>query len=151
MLSATPNPCPLLLQTALHLAAILGAASTVEKLYAAGAGLHVAERGGHTALHLACRVGAHTCARVLLQPCPQRPRATPSTYLAQGPDRAPDTDSTSVALYPEPDPKKEEDENEEGWKLQLEAENHEGEGPQALERAWAPRQGGSTWLRAQLS
>ncbi|XP_011828800.1 PREDICTED: NF-kappa-B inhibitor beta [Mandrillus leucophaeus] len=44
-------------QTALHLAAILGEASTVEKLYAAGAGLCVAERRGHTALHLACRVG----------------------------------------------------------------------------------------------
>lgn len=107
----------------------------MEKLYAAGAGLHVAERGGHTALHLACRVGAHACARVLLQPRPRRPRATPSTYLTQGPDHAPDTDHTSVALYPEPDLEKEEDENEEDWKLQLEAENHEGEGPQALERA----------------
>lgn len=103
----------------------------MEKLYAAGAGLHVAERGGHTALHLACRVGAHTCARVLLQSRPQRPRGAPNTYLAQGPDHAPDTDHTPVALYPESDLGKEEDENEEDWKLQLEAENYEGEGPQA--------------------
>lgn len=78
-------------QTALHLAAILGEASTVEKLYTAGSGLHVAERGGHTALHLACRVGAHSCARILLQPCPQSPRGA-STYLAQGPGHASDTD-----------------------------------------------------------
>lgn len=151
ILSATLNRCPLFLQTALHLAAILGEASTVEKLYAAGAGLLVAERGGHTALHLACRVGEHTCARVLLQPRPQRPRGAPNTYLAQGPDRAPDTDHTSVALYPEPDLEKEEDEHEEDWKLQLEAENYEGEGPQALRRAWASQQGESTWLCAQFS
>ncbi|KAB0391228.1 hypothetical protein E2I00_008850, partial [Balaenoptera physalus] len=98
-------------QTALHLAAILEEASTVEKLYAAGASLLVAERGGHTALHLACRVGAHACARVLLQPRPQCPRGAPNTYLAQGSDHNPDTDHTSVALYPEPDLGKEEDES----------------------------------------
>lgn len=141
ILSASPNPCLLFLQTALHLAAILGEASTLEKLYAAGAGLLVAERGGHTALHLACRVGAHTCARVLLQRRPQRARGAPNTYLTQGPDRAPDTDHTSVAMYPEPDLEKEEDENEEDWKLQLEAENYEGEGPQALRRVRAPGSG----------
>ena len=56
-----PHPCLLLLQTALHLAAILEEASAVEKLYAAGSSVLVAERGGHTALHLACRVGAHAC------------------------------------------------------------------------------------------
>uniref|UniRef100_A0A8C4MXL8 NFKB inhibitor beta n=1 Tax=Equus asinus TaxID=9793 RepID=A0A8C4MXL8_EQUAS len=116
-------------QTALHLAAILEEASTVEKLYAAGAGLRVAERGGHTALHLACRVGAHACARVLLQPRPRRPRGAPSTYLAQDPDHTPNTDHTPVALYPDPDLEKEEDESEEDWKLQLEAENYEGHTP----------------------
>lgn len=110
----------------------------MEKLYAAGAGLHVAERGGHTALHLACRMGAHTCARVLLQSRPQRPRGAPNTYLAQGPDHVPDTDHTPVALYPESDLGKEEDENEDDWKLQLEAENYEGEGPQARRPAWLP-------------
>nr|KAF6407569.1 NFKB inhibitor beta [Molossus molossus] len=112
-------------QTALHLAAILGEASTVEKLYTAGSGLHVAERGGHTALHLACRVGAHACARVLLQPRPRRLRGAPHTYLAQGPDHTPDTDHTAVSLYREPDLEKEEDQREEDWKLQLEAENYE--------------------------
>ncbi|KAM7059103.1 NF-kappa-B inhibitor beta [Molossus nigricans] len=116
-------------QTALHLAAILGEASTVEKLYTAGSGLHVAERGGHTALHLACRVGAHACARVLLQPRPRRLRGPPHTYLAQGPDHTPDTDHTAVSLYREPDLEKEEDQREEDWKLQLEAENYEGHTP----------------------
>ncbi|XP_066205419.1 NF-kappa-B inhibitor beta [Saccopteryx leptura] len=114
-------------QTALHLAAILGEASTVEKLYTAGSGLYIAERGGHTALHLACRVGAHSCARVLLQPRPQGPRGA-NTYLTQGPDHAPDTCHTPVALSPEPDLEKEEDESE-NWKLQLEAENYEGHTP----------------------
>uniref|UniRef100_A0A452UZ44 NFKB inhibitor beta n=1 Tax=Ursus maritimus TaxID=29073 RepID=A0A452UZ44_URSMA len=116
-------------QTALHLAAILGEASTVEKLYAAGAGLHVAERGGHTALHLACRTRAHACARVLLQPRPRCARGAPNTYLAQGPDRTSDADHSSVALYPEPDSEKEDEESEEDWKLQLEAENYEGHTP----------------------
>ncbi|XP_011807915.1 PREDICTED: NF-kappa-B inhibitor beta [Colobus angolensis palliatus] len=112
-------------QTALHLAAILGEASTVEKLYAAGAGLCVAERRGHTALHLACRVGAHACARALLQPRPRRPREAPDTSLAQGPDHTPDANHTPVALYPDSDLEKEEEESEEDWKLQLEAENYE--------------------------
>ncbi|XP_004595230.2 NF-kappa-B inhibitor beta [Ochotona princeps] len=115
-------------QTALHLAAILGEASIVEKLYAAGAGVHVAERGGHTALHLACRVGAHACACVLLQPRPQRP----SDYLTQSPEHpehALHTNHTSVASTPEPDLEKEEGESEEDWKLQLEAENYEGHTP----------------------
>ncbi|XP_017362032.2 NF-kappa-B inhibitor beta isoform X1 [Cebus imitator] len=116
-------------QTALHLAAILGEASTVEKLYAAGAGLCVAERGGHTALHLACRVGAHACARALLQPRPRRPREAPDTYLPQGPDHNPDINHTPVALYPDSDLEKEEEESEEDWKLQLEAENYEGHTP----------------------
>ncbi|KAK2115821.1 hypothetical protein P7K49_006447 [Saguinus oedipus] len=101
-------------QTALHLAAILGEASTVEKLYAAGAGLCVAERGGHTALHLACH------------PRPRRPREAPDTYLAHGPDHNPDTNHTPVTLYPDSDLEKEEEESEEEWKLQLEAENYEG-------------------------
>ncbi|XP_006068750.4 NF-kappa-B inhibitor beta [Bubalus bubalis] len=116
-------------QTALHLAAILEEASAVEKLYAAGSSVLVAERGGHTALHLACRVGAHACARVLLQPRPQRPRGAPKTYLAQGSDHTPDTDHTPIALYSEPDVEKEEDESEEDWKLQLEAEDYEGHTP----------------------
>ncbi|XP_025223760.1 NF-kappa-B inhibitor beta isoform X1 [Theropithecus gelada] len=116
-------------QTALHLAAILGEASTVEKLYAAGAGLCVAERRGHTALHLACRVGAHACARALLQPRPRRPREAPDISLAQGPDHTPDTNHTPVALYPDSDLEKEEEESEEDWKLQLEAENYEGHTP----------------------
>ncbi|XP_074075113.1 NF-kappa-B inhibitor beta [Macrotis lagotis] len=55
-------------QTALHIAAILGETAITQKLRAAGAGLCVAERGGHTPLHLACRAGAHACARALLWP-----------------------------------------------------------------------------------
>ena len=106
----------------------------MEKLYTAGSGLHVAERGGHTALHLACRVGARACARVLLQPRPQRHREAPNTYLTQGLHHTPDTNHTPVASYPEPDLEKEEDKNED-WKLQLEAENYHGEGPQSLSRA----------------
>ncbi|XP_030331018.1 NF-kappa-B inhibitor beta isoform X2 [Strigops habroptila] len=53
-------------QTALHLAVILGLESFVRKLRAAGAGLRAQERGGHTALHLACREGHPACARLLL-------------------------------------------------------------------------------------
>ncbi|XP_008072578.1 NF-kappa-B inhibitor beta isoform X2 [Carlito syrichta] len=116
-------------QTALHLAAILGEASTVEKLYAAGAGLCMAERGGHTALHLACRVGAHACARVLLRPRPRCPREAPDTCFAQGSNHTPDTNHTPVASYPEPALEKEEEETREDWKLQLEAENYEGHTP----------------------
>ncbi|XP_003420876.1 NF-kappa-B inhibitor beta [Loxodonta africana] len=116
-------------QTALHLASILGEASTVEKLYIAGAGLCVAERGGHTALHLACRVGAHACARVLLQPRPRRPRGALDTCHAQDPDHTPDTECASVALYSDPGLEKEDEENEDDWKLQLEAENYEGHTP----------------------
>ncbi|XP_062494369.1 NF-kappa-B inhibitor beta [Pezoporus occidentalis] len=59
-------------QTALHLAVILGLESFVRKLRAAGAGLGTQERGGHTALHLACREGHPACARLLLSghhPC----------------------------------------------------------------------------------
>ncbi|ERE49990.1 NF-kappa-B inhibitor beta-like protein, partial [Cricetulus griseus] len=88
-------------QTALHLAAILGEASTVEKLYAAGAGVLVAERGGHTALHLACR----------------------------SQDNTTDTGPTPVAVNPQPNPEIEEDPSDEDWKLQLEAENYEGHTP----------------------
>ncbi|XP_029781637.1 NF-kappa-B inhibitor beta [Suricata suricatta] len=116
-------------QTALHLAAILGEASTVEKLYAAGASLHVAERGGHTALHLACRMRAHACARVLLQPRPRCARGVPNTYLTQDSGRTSDTDRLPVALSSDPDPEKEDDESEEDWKVQLEAENYEGHTP----------------------
>ena len=61
-----PHPCLLLLQTALHLAAILEEASAVEKLYAAGSSVLVAERGGHTALHLACRKGNVVLAQLLI-------------------------------------------------------------------------------------
>ncbi|KAI6049043.1 NF-kappa-B inhibitor beta [Marmota monax] len=117
-------------QTALHLAAILGEASTVEKLYAAGARLLVAERAGHTALHLACRMRAHGCARALLQPRPQLPREAPDTYLAESPDHTSNPSHTPVALCSETDlEKEEEEESEEDWKLQLEAENYEGHTP----------------------
>ncbi|XP_021556720.1 NF-kappa-B inhibitor beta isoform X3 [Neomonachus schauinslandi] len=116
-------------QTALHLAAILGEASAVEKLYAAGASLHVAERGGHTALHLACRMRAHACAHALLQPRPRCARGAPNTYLAQGPARTSQAGHLPVALDPEPNSEKEDEESEEDWKLQLEAENYEGHTP----------------------
>ncbi|XP_013919917.1 PREDICTED: NF-kappa-B inhibitor beta [Thamnophis sirtalis] len=55
-------------QTALHIAVILGASSFVGKLVSAGAGLGVQEKGGHTALHLACREGWRDCAEQLLAP-----------------------------------------------------------------------------------
>ncbi|XP_059132643.1 NF-kappa-B inhibitor beta isoform X2 [Peromyscus eremicus] len=116
-------------QTALHLAAILGEASTVEKLYAAGAGVLVAERGGHTALHLACRVRAHTCACVLLQARPRCPRDASDIYLTQSQDQTPDTSHTPVAVNPQPNPENEEEPSDEDWKLQLEAENYEGHTP----------------------
>lgn len=116
-------------QTALHLAAILGEASTVEKLYAAGAGALVAERGGHTALHLACRVRAHACASVLLQPRPRGPRDASDNYLTQSQDRHPDTSHTPVAVSPQPNPENEEEASDDDWKLQLEAENYEGHTP----------------------
>ncbi|XP_075346178.1 LOW QUALITY PROTEIN: NF-kappa-B inhibitor beta [Mycteria americana] len=61
-------------QTALHIAVILGLSGFVRKLRAAGAGLCVQERGGHTALHLACREGRRGCARHLLGP----PRPPPA-------------------------------------------------------------------------
>lgn len=116
-------------QTALHLAAILGEASTVEKLYAAGAGVLVTERGGHTALHLACRVRAHTCAYVLLQPRPSHPRDASDTYLTQSQDHTPDTSHAPVATDPQPNPGNEEEPCDEDWRLQLEAENYDGHTP----------------------
>uniref|UniRef100_A0A8C6RZ45 Nuclear factor of kappa light polypeptide gene enhancer in B cells inhibitor, beta n=1 Tax=Nannospalax galili TaxID=1026970 RepID=A0A8C6RZ45_NANGA len=116
-------------QTALHLAAILGEASTAEKLYAAGAGLLVPERGGHTALHLACRMRAHACACVLLQPRPRRPREVSDTYLTQSTDYSPDTSHTPVAVHPESNPEKEEEPDDKEWQLQLEAENYDGHTP----------------------
>ncbi|XP_067317106.1 NF-kappa-B inhibitor beta-like [Anolis sagrei] len=61
-------------QTALHIAVILGASDFVGKLVSAGAGLCVQEKGGHTALHLACREGQRECAQQLLAPAlEQRP------------------------------------------------------------------------------
>lgn len=62
----TPLSLAALLQTALHIAVILGASNFVRKLMAAGAGLCVQEKAGHTALHLACREGCQDCARWLL-------------------------------------------------------------------------------------
>ncbi|XP_030400291.1 NF-kappa-B inhibitor beta [Gopherus evgoodei] len=53
-------------QTALHIAVILGASNFVRKLMAAGAGLCMQEKAGHTALHLACREGWRDCAQWLL-------------------------------------------------------------------------------------
>lgn len=123
----------------------------MEKLYAAGASLHVAERGGHTALHLACRMRAHACAHVLLQPRPRCARGAPNTYLAQASDRTSDTDRLPVALDPDPDPEKEDEESEEDWKVQLEAENYEGEGSRAPGRARAPRWSETIWPWAQFS
>ncbi|XP_051018681.1 NF-kappa-B inhibitor beta [Acomys russatus] len=116
-------------QTALHLAAILGEASAVEKLYAAGAGVLVAERGGHTALHLACRVRAHACASVLLQPRPGCPRDVSDSYLTASQDGNPDASHAPVAVNPQPNPENEEEPSDEDWKLQLEAENYEGHTP----------------------
>lgn len=87
------------------------------------------ERGGHTALHLACRMRAHTCACVLLQPRPRRPRDASDTYLTQSQDHAPDTSQNPVAVNPQPNPENEEEPSDDDWKLQLEAENYEGEGP----------------------
>ncbi|XP_054855249.1 NF-kappa-B inhibitor beta [Eublepharis macularius] len=61
-------------QTALHIAVILDASDFVGKLVSAGAGLCVQEKGGHTALHLACREGRRECAqRLLALPVSQRP------------------------------------------------------------------------------
>ncbi|XP_021059827.1 NF-kappa-B inhibitor beta [Mus pahari] len=116
-------------QTALHLAAILGEASTVEKLYAAGAGVLVAERGGHTALHLACRVRAHTCACVLLQPRPSHPRDASDTYLTQSQDHTPDTCHAPAAVDSQSSTENEEEPRDEDWRLQLEAENYDGHTP----------------------
>ncbi|CAM9112241.1 unnamed protein product, partial [Bubo scandiacus] len=65
-------------QTALHIAVILGLSGFVRKLRAAGAGLCVQERGGHTALHLACREGRRGCARHLLGPPHVPPGPPPS-------------------------------------------------------------------------
>ena len=94
MLSMTPHPCLLLLQTALHLAAILEEASAVEKLYAAGASLLVAERGGHTALHLACRKGNVVLAQLLIWvggPAPTgEPRRGRGVFLGEGYGHAPE-------------------------------------------------------------
>lgn len=53
-------------QSALHIAVVLGLAGAVQRLRAAGAGVAVRERGGHTPLHLACREGHPACARALL-------------------------------------------------------------------------------------
>ncbi|KAK9394316.1 NF-kappa-B inhibitor beta [Crotalus adamanteus] len=54
--------------TALHIAVILGASDFVGKLVLAAAGLCVQEKGGHMALHLACREGWRDCAQQLLAP-----------------------------------------------------------------------------------
>ncbi|KAM9211310.1 NF-kappa-B inhibitor beta [Leptosomus discolor] len=73
-------------QTALHIAVILGLSGFVRKLRAAGAGLGLQERGGHTPLHLACREGRRGCARHLLgdprdPPAPLRQREEARTQL----------------------------------------------------------------------
>ncbi|KAM7004001.1 LOW QUALITY PROTEIN: NF-kappa-B inhibitor beta [Passerculus sandwichensis] len=66
-------------QTALHIAVVLGLAGAVRRLRAAGAAAAVRQRGGHTALHLACREGRPACARALLgtPPDPRDPRRDP--------------------------------------------------------------------------
>lgn len=89
----------------------------------------MAERGGHTALHLACRVRAHTCACVLLQPRPSHPRDASDTYLTQSQDCTPDTSHAPAAVDSQPNPENEEEPRDEDWRLQLEAENYDGESP----------------------
>lgn len=125
----------------------------MEKLYAAGAGVLVAERGGHTALHLACRVRAHTCACVLLQPRPSHPRDASDTYLTQSQDHTPDGSHAPVATDPQPNPENEEEPRDEDWRLQLEAENYDGEGPGSragCELPTRPRAPGSRLLSPNL-
>ncbi|XP_070620639.1 NF-kappa-B inhibitor beta [Erythrolamprus reginae] len=70
-------------QTALHIAVILGASSFVGKLVLAGAGLDVQEKGGHTALHLACREGWRDCAEQLLAPLAVRRPGQGNRFQAQ--------------------------------------------------------------------
>ncbi|XP_075773358.1 NF-kappa-B inhibitor beta isoform X2 [Pelodiscus sinensis] len=70
-------------QTALHIAVILGASNFVRKLMAAGAGLCVQEKGGHTALHLACREGWRDCAQWLLASLSMRRSCEGSDARAQ--------------------------------------------------------------------
>lgn len=107
----------------------------MEKLYAAGAGVLVAERGGHTPLHLACRSGAHGCAQALLQPRPRCPRDFPSTtYLTQASSHTPGSEDIPEAAS-DSEKEEEECESEEDWKLQLQAENYEGEGPRPHRKA----------------
>uniref|UniRef100_A0A8C9NYN4 NF-kappa-B inhibitor alpha n=1 Tax=Spermophilus dauricus TaxID=99837 RepID=A0A8C9NYN4_SPEDA len=91
-------------QTALHLAAILGEASTVEKLYAAGARLLVAERSGLQA----SRSGAHSSRSqalhpqapdILHLPGTQNPPAVPGKeFRSQTPDMT--LRLTPAALFP---------------------------------------------------
>lgn len=118
----------------------------------------MAERGGHTALHLACRVRAHTCACVLLQPRPSHPRDASDTYLTQSQNHTPDTSHAPVAMDPQSNPENEEEEEEprdEDWRLQLEAENYDGERPGPWEnvssRLSSPNLRHSRWPETYLS
>ncbi|XP_027487181.1 LOW QUALITY PROTEIN: NF-kappa-B inhibitor beta-like [Corapipo altera] len=104
-------------QSALHIAVVLGLAGAVGRLRAAGAGLCVRERGGHTPLHLACREGHPACARALLggllevAPEPRQPPETPPE--PQGTARTP------------PEHQKEDEE----LRAQLESVNYDGYTP----------------------
>lgn len=70
---------------------------------------------------------------MLLQPRPRRPRDASDTYLTQSQDHTPDTSQNPVAVNPQSNPENEEEPSDEDWKLQLEAENYEGEGPEPWE------------------
>ncbi|XP_074387942.1 NF-kappa-B inhibitor beta [Zonotrichia albicollis] len=85
-------------QTALHIAVVLGLAGAVRRLRAAGAAVAVRERGGHTALHLACREGHPACARALLG-TPPDPRDPPRDPRKEEEERRAQLDSVNYDGY----------------------------------------------------
>ncbi|NXU94962.1 IKBB inhibitor, partial [Xiphorhynchus elegans] len=100
-------------QSALHIAVVLGLAGAVGRLRAAGAGLCVRERGGHTPLHLACREGHPDCARALLGGLLEAPPEHQGT-----PGNPPETPRDHP--YPQ---------EEEELRVQLESVNYDGYTP----------------------
>lgn len=60
--------CFVKLQTALHIAVIIGKPIFTRKLILAGTSLCMPEKAGNTALHLACKEATLGCAEVLLSP-----------------------------------------------------------------------------------
>ncbi|XP_058715896.1 NF-kappa-B inhibitor beta isoform X2 [Poecile atricapillus] len=105
-------------QSALHIAVVLGLAGAVRRLRAAGAGLAVRERGGHTPLHLACREGHPACARALLGEPPEPREETPEP-------REETPEPREEPREPPRDPRKEEEER----RAQLESVNYDGYTP----------------------